>query len=386
MSAKDVAKVVWRLRAVPAQASEDFRCHWQHRDAPTPLLQRFVEQQRLLWSNRIRASDYYQLGLCDPKLPMAMKRSYIGGFQSWRLFFAFNPGEHHHLIDRKLEFKSAATTAGLPVPETLAVVTQDEAIGLSRTIHSEEALRRWMEDDQVADVVVKPVAGTKGWGVLSLGSRLGGGLRWRKLPGSEEMDLASIWRHCARYFHNGGVMIEPRLRPHPILAAVMPNVLHTVRVVTHLRPEPVVVSAALRVGYGRGPADNLAQGGIVVPVDVESGRCGRGTMVVNGLPQYVDDHPVSGTRMTGMVLPEWDGVIAVAKAAAQAFDVQKSIGWDVGLTDRGPLLLEGNWCYDLAVNQIAHRRGMLDTPWVEVYNRAGAYRFLGLGFSNHPRV
>src|SRR3546814_3843978 len=92
---------------------------------------------------------------------------------------------------------------------------------------------------------------------------------------SDLSDLAAIWRHWGRYFHNGGVLIEPRLRSHPILAAVMPDVLHTVRVVTHLRPEPVVVGAALRVGGGKGPADNLAQGGIVVPVDVETGLCGR---------------------------------------------------------------------------------------------------------------
>jgi hypothetical protein len=353
---------------------------------PTPLLRRFVEQQRLLWSNRIMGQDYYRLGLFDPRLPMKIKRSYIGGFQAWRLFFAFNPGEYHHLIERKLDFNAAATAAGLPVPKTLAVVTQDESASPLHAIRSEEALGKWMDESQLADVVLKPVAGTKGWGVLSLGSRSASGLAWRKLPGNEEIDVPAIWRHCARYFHVGGVLIEPRLRPHPVLAAVMPNVLHTVRVVTHLQPEPVVIGAALRVGCGKGPADNLAQGGIMVPVDAETGRCGRGTILVNDLPQYVDDHPLTGTRMTGMVLPDWDRARELVIAAAQAFDVQRSIGWDIALTDEGPFLLEGNWCYDLTVNQLAHRKGILDTPWVEAFNRDGAYRFLGLGFSNRPRV
>src|SRR3546814_69096 len=304
VSAKDLAKVVWRLRAIPAQAVEDFRCHRRHREMPTSVLRRFIEQQRLLWSNRIGGVCYYNLGLSDPRLPMEMKRFYIGRFQSWRVFCAFNPAEHHHLVDRKLEFNEVATKVGLPVSKTLAVVTQDQSAGPFLTIRSEGALRSWMEANEIADVVLKPVAGTKGWGVLSLGSRAPQGLAWRTLPGGEEIDLAAIWRHCGRYFHNGGVLIEPRLRSHPILAAVMPDVLHTVRVVTHLRPEPVVVGAALRVGGGKGPADNLAQGGIVVPVDVETGLCGRGTILVNNLPQYVDDHPLTGTRMTGMALPE----------------------------------------------------------------------------------
>src|SRR3546814_2347367 len=120
--------------------------------------------------------------------------SYIGRFQSWRVFCAFNPAEHHHLVDRKLEFNEVATKAGLPVSKTLAVVTQDQSAGPFLTIRSEGALRSWMEANEIADVVLKPVAGTKGWGVLSLGSRAPQGLAWRTLPGGEGIDLAAIDR------------------------------------------------------------------------------------------------------------------------------------------------------------------------------------------------
>src|SRR3546814_16274521 len=109
-----------------------------------------------------------------------------------------------------------------------------------------------MEANEIADVVLKPVAGTKGWGVLSLGSRAPQGLAWRTLPGGEEVDLAAIWRHCGRYFHNGGVRIEQRPRSHPILSAVLPAVLHQLPVVPHLRPVRVGGRAALRGGRRQG--------------------------------------------------------------------------------------------------------------------------------------
>src|SRR3546814_11700350 len=112
VSAKDLAKVVWRLRAIPAQAVEDFRCHRRHREMPTSVLRRFIEQQRLLWSNRIGGVDYYNLGLSDPRLPMEMKRSYIGRFQSWRVFCALNPAEHPHLLDRTPEFRAEPRRVG----------------------------------------------------------------------------------------------------------------------------------------------------------------------------------------------------------------------------------------------------------------------------------
>src|SRR3546814_15534656 len=97
-----------------------------------------------------------------------------------------------------------------------------------------------MEANEIADVVLKPVAGTKGWGVLSLGRRAPQGLAWPTLPGGEEIDLAANWRDGGRYFHNGGVLIEPRRRSPQILAAVLPDRRTPVCGVTQLRPGPGV--------------------------------------------------------------------------------------------------------------------------------------------------
>ncbi len=385
MSVKNLAKVVWRWKALPQQVVDDFRHHKRIQGLPTSLLRRFIEQERLLWSNRIRASDYYSLGLFDESMPVSAKRGYIGGYETWRLFFAINPEEHHSLTDEKLRFNALAKQAGLPVSEVLAVVTNSGGFDGIPTLGSKEELRAWMIENDIADIVVKPVDGIKGWGILSLGARLPGQEAWAKPPRDETIGVEEVWQHCSRYLYRGGVIVERRLRPHPVLAEVMPDVLHTVRVVTHLKPEPFIVATVLRVGSGKGPADNLAQGGIMVPVNAVNGHCGRGTMLVDGLPRFVDDHPVTGTRMTGMVLPDWRQVRDLALAAARTFDMQKSIGWDIGLTTRGPVLLEGNWCYDLGVNQIAGRQGVLDTPWLEVFNREGAFRRLSLGFSNRQR-
>lgn len=386
MSAKDMAKVVWRWGRLARQAREDYRCHARYGDLPTSLASRFLEQQRLLWSNRIRASDYYALGLSDPAMPWTAKREYIGGYESWRLYLPMNPKQFIELMDKKLRFRAIASEAQLSVAEVLAVVSHQPGDGRYLVLGSEQELRAWLLDNAISDLVIKPVDGTKGWGVMSLGARAPGQEAWVRLPGTDTIDFAAVWAHCARYLYRGGVILERRQQPHPVLADVMPNVLHTVRVITYLKPEPVIICAALRVGNGRGPADNLAQGGIVVPIDLESGTCGRGSAVVDGVPRFVDEHPVTGRRITGLALPDWSEACDLARRAVQAFPMFKSIGWDVGLTSKGPVLLEGNWCYDLAVNQIAGRRGILGTPWVELFNETGAYRHLGLGFSNRPRT
>lgn len=386
MFAKDIAKIVWRWRNVARQAVADYHCHAHYPGLPRSRARRYLEQQRLLWSNRVRAADYYALGLSDPAMPWATKRRYIGGYESWRLFLPMNPQSTHDLMDKKLRFRTAAAEAGLPVGEVLAVVTQHPDEHPYPVLRTEQELRSWLLDNAVSDIVIKPVDGTKGWGVMSLGQRAAGQEAWVRLPGTETINIAALWTHCTRYLYRGGVIVERRLAPHPALAAVMPNVLHTVRAVTYLKPEPRILAAALRVGLGSGPADNLAQGGIVVPIDLEGGICGRGSLLVNGVPQFIDEHPVTGTRITGLVLPHWNEARDLARRAAQAFPMFKSIGWDVALSARGPILLEGNWCYDLAVNQIAGRRGILDTQWLDLFNETGAYRHLGLGFTNRPKA
>jgi hypothetical protein len=381
MSAKDLAKVIWRWRALPGQVTADYRCHRQFRGLPSSFVRRFVEQQRLLWSNRIRAVDYYELGLFDPTISAASKRKYIGQFKTRQLLFAINSKEFHKVTDDKSQFNALATEAGLPVPEILAIVEKKgPRAGGPATLNSIDELRAWFIENDIADVILKPVDGLKGWGVLSLGARSGDGTCWRKLPGGELIDLAAVWAHCERYMDQGGVIIQRRLLPHPVLARILPGVLHTVRVVTYLKPEPRIVGAVMRIGSGKGPTDNINQGGIAVPVDLATGRCDRGSVLVDGMPQFVDDHPVTGMRITGVLLPDWEKVCELARSAAQTFNMQMTIGWDIGLTTGGPVLLEGNWCYGMRVYQLGNRRGMLETPWVDIFNNEGAYRLLSLGF------
>ena len=53
-----------------------------------------------------------------------VKRTYLGGFRTSRVYLAFNPVWHHDLSDQKLGFNDVASRAELPTAETLAVVTQ----------------------------------------------------------------------------------------------------------------------------------------------------------------------------------------------------------------------------------------------------------------------
>jgi hypothetical protein len=50
--------------------------------------------------------------------------------------------------------------------------------------------------------------------------------------------------------------------------------------------------------------------------------------------------------LEGFQIPEWDGIKALAVAAARLFLPVRTVGWDVALGRSGPCILEGNIWYD----------------------------------------
>ena len=48
----------------------------------------------------------------------------------------------------------------------------------------------------------------------------------------------------------------------------------------------------------------------------------------------------------GFKIPYWDEILVLTEKAALKNISNKSIGWDIAITEKGPFLLEGNhnWC------------------------------------------
>lgn len=79
----------------------------------------------------------------------------------------------------------------------------------------------------------------------------------------------------------------------------------------------------------------------------------------NGLE--TDIHPGTDIKMTGRVIPFWSEVIRLCINAAFKLKECKFIGWDVAITEKGPLLIEGNHTPDLDMVEFVGSHGYLPT-------------------------
>lgn len=142
-------------------------------------------------------------------------------------------------------------------------------------------------------------------------------------------------------------LVEEFIIQHPSLNELSPSAVNTVRIFTQLNAnnEVVILGCRQRISVNSS-VDNMAAGNLAAPIDEETGK-------VNGVAVYSDitkndesKHPVTGVTIIGFQVPFWKETLAMTKEAALLHPQNRSIGWDIVITQNGPGFIEGNhdWC------------------------------------------
>jgi len=345
------------------QLGEDWRFHQSHRGpAYPPRWQRVVEQARLLRTSALDAEDYYRLGLHRPDLSFEEKSTFLGKYRSFRYYDQINPQQYEIFGHDKALMHWLALPLDVPMPRVLATIGEPGHPGLGERIGDVRALRRFLSRPEARHLFLKPVTGTLGAGALALGERVPGSLAWQRLPGTGVIGIDDVVAHTQD--GTGGLrrfLIQPRIAPHRELARIVPDVLHTVRVGTYVENGRAhILGACLRMGNGLNPTDNsVIPGGISIAFDLLTGELGAGQEIVDGLPRRRPDHPVTGVRFEGSVLPYWREALEVAEDAARKFSFMPWLSWDVGISESGPVITEFNTRSRWTSVQLATGKGLL---------------------------
>lgn len=150
-------------------------------------------------------------------------------------------------------------------------------------------------------------------------------------------------------------LAEEYVVQHSSLMGLSPSGLNTIRVFTQLDGTDVVfLGARLRISINS-QVDNMGAGNIAAPVDIETGKI-TGPGVYSDITKKEEKvHPVTNQLIVGFEIPFWKEIIEMTVKASLLHPENKSIGWDIAITENGPELIEGNhnWCrllWQLPVN------------------------------------
>lgn len=145
--------------------------------------------------------------------------------------------------------------------------------------------------------------------------------------------------------------------------------VNTVRMVTVMndKDEVTIIATFSRIGNGK-VVDNFNSGGMTARIDVESGKIIEDAVNKNG--ELFENHPLTGTKIKGFQIPNWNEAKEMVKNAAKKSKHIRYVGWDVGLSVNGPVLVEGNQFPGHDIYQVAEKIGKDDLGILPVFEKA----------------
>lgn len=298
-----------------------------------------------------RPVDALTLGLADPRVTREALRNCIKKSELLAIQEKLNPKELTSLTEDKNVFAAYCATHGIPVPTHFATLGRTAVQRPSEPVLTSRD--EWLRDvvpRLPPSFITKPALGVYGEGV-SLWVREDGGFRDHK---QRLLSAEALYEQCCGDTKYDHFVVQQRLINHPSIAALTgTSMLQTVRVATLVdaNDEAKCLYAEWKLVMGDNVIDNLSSGrsanwsasvaladGAVGPAQAPEPR-GVGF-------RSLRHHPVTGTMLEGYRLPDWSAVLDLTRRCARLFLPLRTIGWDVGLTPQGPVILEGNRWWD----------------------------------------
>lgn len=182
-----------------------------------------------------------------------------------------------------------------------------------------------------------------------------GGFGIRKISISNT-NLEKIWNEI---LSQEPCILEEVLSQHTEMAALNPDTLNTIRVVSMVdeKGNINIPLANIRIGRNGAVVDNFCSGGMSASVDIKSGIVS--SMAHTKQMESYSIHPDTQCPILGHQIPEWDKVLDIVRNSAQRLPTLRYIGWDVAIKKDGTVcLIEGNHNAGSDVHQVAAGKGL----------------------------
>ena len=156
------------------------------------------------------------------------------------------------------------------------------------------------------------------------------------------------------------LIFESVIRQTAQFASFNESSVNTIRFMTVLYPDNKARLAGIWMKFGRAGrcVDNAGSGGNVdACVDMTEGEI-KYVTEFNGWRNVkaISHHPDTGTLLEGVKIEKWNDIVEQVLHFQECFSYCKAAGWDIAITDEGPIVIEVNDFWD-RTGQFFIRRG-----------------------------
>ena len=153
-------------------------------------------------------------------------------------------------------------------------------------------------------------------------------------------------------------LFQGTVRQHPDLNRLNSSCLNTMRLDTFIDKDGKIeiISGYLRMSITNSHVDNISSGGCQVGIVLETGKLKKYAFshLINLGVKELTEHPVTKTIFENLSVPFFHEAKELVLKAASLKPSLRLIGWDVGIAESEPVLIEGNSDYAIAGNDVAY--------------------------------
>jgi len=294
------------------------------------------------------------------------RKAYLSDYKRYLYTPRIN-GKYSLILNDKLLFSRVLSEYKCFFPENYFLVEKGHIVNFSGNDEKQniDSVIERLENNK--KLVLKPLKGACGKSVHVLSLSDGCLLADNKETSKEEMVQLFAGQKSS--------LLCEYVFQHPYSAAINPEAVNTIRIVTmwdYSVRQPFIAAAVHRFGVkDTGPVDNFSKGGLCCAVDLEKGVLSKGvSMPRNDGLTWRTVHPESGSALENLVIPFWDMVkTKILQMASDLFFIPY-IGWDIAITEDGFRVIEGNNFTDVNLLQV-HAPLLLDPRVRAFYHRFG---------------
>jgi len=250
--------------------------------------------------------------------------------------------KNYLLLDNKNLCDDILRANNLPLPKTILKIRKDTIFNnFGEVIGNNNQMNSYLHAQTAKEIIAKPADCGSGGKEIIIFTKKDGDYIYN----NEKLGYGTIMKKF-----KGDWIFQEVITNIPLLNEAHPNSVNSFRVMTLLdKNGPLVLYSILKIGNNLARTDNAHTKGIYVGVDLPTGKL-FDKAYDEDLNEF-EEHPLTKFKFSGKVIPNFSKVLEIAKKAALFFPETKVIGWDIALTENGPIILEGNSSPGLTIIQ-----------------------------------
>lgn len=249
------------------------------------------------------------------------------------------------ILDDKFYFYLFLKSLNFPTPSVYIYIKENTLLYINPEFaNSNLSLREILKKDM--NVFVKKVDGMNGANIFHLKTY------------DNEVYINSVKSNMSSLLDilsNGDYIIQEKIIQHDKISEINGTSINTIRLQTiNNNGEIICFNPAMRIGRNNSITDNWSTGGVILGIDQSKGVLMEYGFIKYPFARRVKEHPDSNFIFSGFEIPFFDKAVSLSIQLHKILYRCHSIGWDIAITQNGPVFIEANRNWVSSIPQTVH--------------------------------